>query len=57
MHHTVYLLGNGTLFGFHQHETTALADLCSEYRVGLRVVGQSTNGQACSVGIQVAWNP
>ena len=26
MHHTVYLLGNGTLFGLHQHGTPAPAE-------------------------------
>ena len=34
-HHTVYLLGNGTLFGLHQHERSAPAELFSEFRVGL----------------------
>jgi catechol 2,3-dioxygenase-like lactoylglutathione lyase family enzyme len=35
MHHTVYVLGNGTLLGLHQHETPAPADAFSEHRVGL----------------------
>jgi glyoxylase I family protein len=35
MHHTVYVLGNGTLLGLHQHETPAPAEAFSEYRVGL----------------------
>ena len=35
MHHTVYVLGNGTLFGLHQHERPAPAERFSEYRVGL----------------------
>jgi len=35
MHHTVYLLGNGTLLGLHQHETPAPAERFSEFRVGL----------------------
>jgi catechol-2,3-dioxygenase len=34
-HHTVYLLGNGTLFGLHQHRQSAPAETFSEYRVGL----------------------
>jgi glyoxylase I family protein len=34
-HHTVYVVGNGTLLGLHQHQTGALADAFSEYRVGL----------------------
>ena len=39
MHHTVYLLGNGTLLGLHQHETAAPAEEVSEYRVGLDHIG------------------
>ena len=35
MHHTVYLLGNGTLLGLHQHGTAAPAEQFSEFRVGL----------------------
>jgi len=35
MHHTVYLLGNGTLIGLHQHETAAPDETFSEFRVGL----------------------
>ena len=35
MHHTVYLLGNGTLIGIHQHKTPAPAGEFSEFRVGL----------------------
>ena len=35
MHHTVYLAGNGTLIGLHQHQTPAPAERFSEYRVGL----------------------
>ena len=35
MHHTVYLLGNGTLLGLHQHETSPPAGRFSEYQVGL----------------------
>jgi glyoxylase I family protein len=35
MHHTVYLLGNGTLLGLHQHETAAPAGKFSEFNVGL----------------------
>ena len=34
-HHSVYLLGNGTLFGLHQHQRPAPADPFSEFRVGL----------------------
>jgi glyoxylase I family protein len=35
MHHTVYLLGGGTLIGLHQHEVAARAERFSEFRVGL----------------------
>jgi catechol 2,3-dioxygenase-like lactoylglutathione lyase family enzyme len=35
MHHTVYLLGGGTLLGLHQHATSAPAAAFSEFRVGL----------------------
>jgi catechol 2,3-dioxygenase-like lactoylglutathione lyase family enzyme len=35
MHHTVYLLGNGTLLGLHQHATPAAVGTFSEYNVGL----------------------
>jgi catechol 2,3-dioxygenase-like lactoylglutathione lyase family enzyme len=34
-HHTVYLLGNGNLFGLHEHERSAPAGPFSEFRVGL----------------------
>jgi catechol 2,3-dioxygenase-like lactoylglutathione lyase family enzyme len=35
LHHTVYVLGNGTLIGLHQHGTPAAAEQFSEFRVGL----------------------
>jgi catechol 2,3-dioxygenase-like lactoylglutathione lyase family enzyme len=35
MHHTVYLMGNGTLLGLHQHGTRALGESFSEFRIGL----------------------
>src|SRR5262249_47075722 len=35
MRHTVYLLGNGTLLGLHQHGTAAPPEQGSEFRVGL----------------------
>jgi len=34
-HHTVYLIGNGTLIGLHQHAQVAPAEKFSEFRVGL----------------------
>jgi catechol 2,3-dioxygenase-like lactoylglutathione lyase family enzyme len=39
MHHTVFLLGNGTLVGLHQHTTPAPADGFTEFHVGLDHVG------------------
>jgi catechol-2,3-dioxygenase len=39
MHHTVFLLGNGTLIGLHQHEQRAPDEQFSEYRVGLDHIG------------------
>ncbi len=35
LHHTVYLVGDGTLIGLHQHTRPALAERFSEFRVGL----------------------
>lgn len=35
MHHTVYVVGNGTLIGLHQHATAAPPEPFSEHRVGL----------------------
>ncbi len=35
MHHTVYMLGNHTLIGLHQHKTPAPPERFSEFRVGL----------------------
>jgi glyoxylase I family protein len=35
LHHTVYLIGNGTLIGLHQHEKPAPAEKFSEFSVGL----------------------
>jgi glyoxylase I family protein len=35
LHHTVYLIGNGTLIGLHQHGTAAAPEPFSEFRVGL----------------------
>ncbi|MBA2325974.1 MAG: VOC family protein, partial [Actinobacteria bacterium] len=34
-HHTVYMIGNSTLIGLHQHETPAPDEKFSEFRVGL----------------------
>jgi catechol 2,3-dioxygenase-like lactoylglutathione lyase family enzyme len=35
LHHTVYLVGGGTLIGLHQHGTAAPAGDFNEFRVGL----------------------
>jgi glyoxylase I family protein len=35
MHHTVYLVGNGTLIGLHEHGQAAPPERFSELRVGL----------------------
>jgi glyoxylase I family protein len=35
MHHTVYLLGNDTLLGLHQHQRPAPPARFSEFQVGL----------------------
>jgi len=35
LHHAVWVIGNGTLFGLHQHGTPAPVEAFSEYRVGL----------------------
>src|SRR5947209_20316853 len=39
MHHTVYMVGNGTLIGLHEHDKPAPAGKFSEYTVGLDHVG------------------
>lgn len=35
MHHTVFLVGNGTMIGLHQHATPAPPGRFSEFHVGL----------------------
>ena len=35
MHHTVYMIGNATLVGLHQHTTPAPRERFSEFNVGL----------------------
>lgn len=35
MHHTVWIVGDGTLIGLHQHGTTAPPEAFSEIRIGL----------------------
>jgi glyoxylase I family protein len=38
-HHTVYMIGNNTLIGLHQHATPAAGEKFSEFKVGLDHVG------------------
>jgi catechol 2,3-dioxygenase-like lactoylglutathione lyase family enzyme len=38
-HHSVFLLGNGTLFGLHQHTTDPSDQPFSEHNIGLDHVG------------------
>lgn len=47
LHHTVYMIGNGTLIGLHQHERGAPDEAFSEFRVGLDHVafGCSNRGE------------
>ena len=35
LHHTVYMIGNNTLIGLHEHARRAPAEMFSEFRVGL----------------------
>ncbi|MEO8697696.1 MAG: VOC family protein [Acidimicrobiales bacterium] len=35
LHHTVYMIGNGTLIGLHQHQRPAPREMFDEFRVGL----------------------
>ena len=35
LHHTVYLIGNNTLIGLHQHRKAAPVESFSEFRIGL----------------------
>jgi glyoxylase I family protein len=35
LHHTVWVVGNGTLIGLHQHGTPAPPETFSEFRIGL----------------------
>jgi catechol-2,3-dioxygenase len=46
MHHTVFLLGNGTLFGVHQHQTAAPDGEFSEFRVGLDHISFGVDNRA-----------
>ena len=46
MHHSVFLLDNGTLLGLHQHGTAAAIDPFSEHRVGLDHVAFGVENRA-----------
>src|SRR5256885_7540293 len=46
-HHTVYMLGNGTLIGLHQHGTPAPTEKFSEFRVGLDHVAFEIGRASC----------
>ena len=46
MHHTVYLLGNQTLIGLHQHSQPAPGEPFSEHRVGLDHLAFGCAGRA-----------
>jgi catechol-2,3-dioxygenase len=35
LHHTVYMIGGGTLIGLHQHDRPAPDEMFDEFRVGL----------------------
>jgi catechol 2,3-dioxygenase-like lactoylglutathione lyase family enzyme len=54
-HHTVYLLGGGTLIGLHQHKKPAPDEKFREFRVGLDHIAfgcadrGETNGRADSM--------
>ena len=46
MHHTVYLLGNNTLIGLHQHAAPASSARFSEFNVGLDHVAFAVSDRA-----------
>jgi len=47
LHHTVYMIGNSTLVGLHQHQQPAPDEMFSEFKVGLDHVafGCSNRGE------------
>lgn len=45
MHHTVYLLGGGTLVGLHQHARGTTDERFSEFRVGLDHISFGCNSR------------
>jgi catechol-2,3-dioxygenase len=45
MHHTVYLLGNNTLVGLHQHKPPAPAGRFSEFNIGLDHIAFGCSGR------------
>ena len=46
LHHTVWVVGNGTLIGLHQHGTPAPAEAFSEFRIGLDHVSFGVESRA-----------
>ncbi len=46
LHHTVWVVGNGTLIGLHQHGTSAPAEAFSEFRIGLDHVSFGVESRA-----------
>jgi glyoxylase I family protein len=46
MHHTVFLVGNGTLIGLHEHGQAAPRERFSEFRVGLDHVSFAVSERA-----------
>ena len=45
LHHTVWVVGAGTMIGLHEHGTPAPAEVFSEYRVGLDHVSFGVAGR------------
>ena len=46
LHHTVWVVGNGTLIGLHQHGRPAPAEAFSEFRIGLDHVSFGVESRA-----------
>ena len=46
LHHTVWVVGNGTLIGLHEHGRPAPAEAFSEFRIGLDHVSFGVESRA-----------
>jgi catechol-2,3-dioxygenase len=46
LHHTVYMIGNSTLVGLHQHQQPAPDEMFSEFKVGLDHVAFGCSNRA-----------